>query len=141
MSGQTTPIGMDLSPAAEARHEMFVQCMDRLQHFAHRAVHVRGLRNDQFFIICIQVDSRWRALADRLVPGADWQQRRDAGQEPIAQGAVPLEVAAIIAEQCPDTIPALETLSQVPPPGKASCVVLNDGGCTVYEIDAVEQPN
>lgn len=141
MSAQSTPIGMDLSPAAEARNDMAMQCMDRLQHFAYRAIHTRGLRNDQFFVICVEVDSRWRDLVAQLMPGADWQQYRDAGQAPIARGAVPIRVAVSIAEQCPETIPALMTLQQPLPPQKANCVVLNDGGCTVLEIDVIEQAN
>lgn len=140
MGAQTSPIGMDQSPAAARRNEMVSQCMDRLQHLAYRAMHVRGQRNDEFVIVCIEVDSRWRGLVDRLMPDADWQRYRDMDQAPVAQGAVSLDVCAIIAEQCPEVIPALETLWQPLPPEKANCVALDEGGCTVYEIDAIQQP-
>lgn len=140
MSAQTTPIGMDLSPAAARRHEMVSQSMDRLQHLAYRSLHIRGQMNDEFVIVCIEVDSRWRGLVDKLMPNANWQPYRDAGQEPVAQGAVTVEVCALIAEECPEVIPALKTLSRELPPQKANCVALDEGGCTVYEIDAIQQP-
>lgn len=137
MSAQSTPIGMDLSPAAEHRNTMFQGCVLRLQRLAYRGLNVHHLRSDQFVVICIAVDSRWRELVDTLMPGTDWQRIRDTGQEPVANGLVRVEFCDTLAEEEPGIVPALETVKNPLPLGKANCVVLDDGGCTVYEVDAI----
>lgn len=136
MSAQSTPVGMDLSPAAEKRNEMVLQCWSRLQHFAYRALNVRGKRNDEEVVVCIKVDSRWHYLVDRLMPGADWQQYRDLGQEPVARGCASFGTCEHLAEVLPDIA---TVLMEVPEVGKMKCIALDDGGCTIYDIDPVEE--
>lgn len=135
MSAQSTPIGADLSPTAQERHEFALTSWQRLQHFAYRALNVRGKRNDEEIIVCIKVDTKWRYLVDMLMPNADWQQYRDQGMEPVARGAASFGTCSHLVEMLPDLA---DVLLEVPEAGKMKCIVLDDGGCTVYDIDPVE---
>lgn len=56
MSAQSIPVGMDLSPAAQARHDMVLQIWSGLQGLAQRALS-KGLENSQVVVFCIMVDS------------------------------------------------------------------------------------
>ena len=136
MSAQSSPVGMDLSPAAQERHLFALANWSRLQHFVYRALNVRGKRNDEEVVVCIKVDSRWRYLVDMLMPGADWQQYRNQGQELVARGCASFGTCKHLAEKLPDVA---SVLMEVPEAGKMKCVVLDDGGCTVYDMDPVEQ--
>lgn len=127
---------MDFSPAAQERHEFALANWQRLQHFAYRALNVRGKHNNEEVVVCIKVDTRWRYLADMMMPDADWQQYRDLGQEPVARGCAPFRTCDRLAEVLPDVA---SVLMEVPEAGKMKCIVLDDGGCTVYDIDPVEQ--
>lgn len=136
MSAQSFPIGMDLSSAAQERHSFALANWERLQHFAYRALNVRGKRNAEEVVVCIKVDTKWRYLADMLVPNADWQQYCDQGVEPVARGCASFGVCRHLAEVLPNVA---SVLMEVPEVGKMKCVVLDDGGCTVYNINPVEQ--
>jgi len=136
MSAQSSPIGIDLSPAAQERHSFALESWPRLQHFAYRALNVRGKRNNEEVVVCIKVDTNSRYLVDMLMPGADWQQYRDLEQEPVARGCVSFGTCEHLAEVLPDIA---SVLMEVPEAGKMKCVALDDGGCTVYDIDPVEQ--
>lgn len=139
MSAQSRPVGMDLSESAEGRHAIFLQCVDRLRHFAYRAMSDHGLANDKFIVVCIAVDSSWRWLVDILIPGGDWQRYRDRGEKPVARGCVSFNEnfrRIIFAE-----LPELEAcLSERPREGTVNCIVLDDSGGTVYEIEPLEMP-
>lgn len=138
MSAQSTPIGMDFSPAAEQRNEMFAQSKHRLQHFAFRALTVHGKNSSEFIVVCIAVDSDWRELVDLLMPNtteAQWQAYRDRGEPPIAMGFANTGARAYILERLPDLRASLEGVC---PEGTANAVVLNQGGGSVYEITAQE---
>ena len=139
MSAQSTPIGMDISEAAEGRNQIFSQNMGRLQHFAYRAMNVHGLSNEEFIVVCIMVDSSWRWLVDAIMPGADWQPFRDRGENPTARGFVslPEDLRGIIVAKLPEFDVCL---SERPKEGTANCIVLDDSGGTVYEIQPVEMP-
>lgn len=136
MSAQSTPIGMDLSAAAEKRHEMVVQSYGRLQHFAYRAQTVHNLSNEDVVVTCIAVDSRWRPLVDKLMPNENWQAIRDLGQIPVARGTAFFPICKVIAEAMPDLA---EVLLEKPSEGHYKLIALDDGGCTVYEIEPAEE--
>lgn len=132
MATAVIPESAQFSEAAEHRNKIYSQMMHRLQHLAWRALNILGKRNDEVTIICIQVDSRWRDMVDYLMPNHDWDAIRATGAEPIAQGTVSWSVCGMIAKKFPDIAGvALE----VPPEGKVKAIVLNDGGCTVYELE------
>ncbi len=136
MSAQSSPIGMDLSPAAQERHEFALANWQRLQHFAYRALNVRKKLNDEEVVVCIKVDTKWRYLVNMLMPNADWQQYRDQGLEPVARGTASFGTCKHLAEALPNIA---GILLEVPDDGMMKCIVLDDGGCTVYDIDPVEQ--
>lgn len=132
MSAQSTPIGIDLSLAAEKRNNMLIQCMDRLQHLAYRALCVLGKKNSEVVAVCIHVDdARWRYIVDMLMPNHDWQQYRDLGQEPVARGTASFGLCELLADELPDIA---DVLRQVPEEGVMKAIVLAEGGCTVYDI-------
>ena len=123
------------SAAAEHRNTIYRQAMPRLQHLAWRALNVLGKENGEIVIICIQVDSRWRAMAYHLMPNYDWDSIRAQGAEPIAQGTMLWSVCEMVAKEFPSIASAA---LEVPPEGKVKAIVLNDGGCTIYELEPKE---
>ena len=138
MSAQRSPIGMDLSEAAMLRNDIVEQCMERLQHFAFRAFTKYGMAVDEFVVICIVVDSKWRDLVDLLMPNATdahWQTFRERGEIPVARGIALSGAVDLILERLPDLRPAFEDAY---PEGTARCVALDDSGGTVYQIIARE---
>jgi hypothetical protein len=131
----TQVVGNGLIPKTEAakrRHEMAIQCLERLQNFAYRAKFVRNLSNREVVIVCIKVDSEWRGLVDILMPNTDWQKIRDAGQEPVARGLVMFNVCEGIAEILPGIS---DVLLEIPSEGNYKMIALDEGGGTVYEIE------
>lgn len=141
VSAQSTPIGMDLSESANKRNNMVSQSMDRLQHLAWRAMNVRGLNNNEFVIVCIQVDSRWRDLVDMLMPStpeSHWQEFRNKGMDPIAFGSATVGVCDFVVKHYPDIE---DVLMEKPGEGIAKCIALDEGGCTVYDIRPVQNEN
>lgn len=126
-----------LSEAAERRNEMVAQCMERLQHFAYRAINIRGMQNNEFVVVCIKVDSPWRDIVDVLMPNEDWQQFRNLGQEPVARGTASFALCEIVAERLPDIA---DVVLEKPSAGMAKCIGLDEGGGTVYEIEPIQQP-
>lgn len=136
MSAQTTPIGMDLSKAAEKRNAMVAQNMKRLKQLAYKAMYIRKMRNDEFVVVCILVDSPYRDIVDLLMPNFDWQKIRDMGQEPLAKGTASFSLCNILAEIRPDIAGALR---EKPSEGYVKCIALDEGGCTVYEIEPAQE--
>lgn len=120
-----------MSDAAKERHEMTQSSAERLAQMAHRAIHLKGLSPDQFVMVCIKVDSRWRWIVDQLMPGYDWQQFRDRGEEPIARGSALFPICEVVAEELPDLKNAL---MEIPAEGRVKLIALDDGGGIVYEI-------
>lgn len=138
MTAQSTPVGMDLPEAANKRNNMVSQRMDRLQHLAWRAMNVRGMRNDEFVIVCIQVDSPWRDVVDMLMPNtpeSHWQEFREKGMDPVANGSTSVGVCDLVAERLPDIA---QVIMEVPDQGVVKCIALDEGGCTVYDIKPVQ---
>lgn len=124
------------SPASKKRQEMVVQCIDRLRNFAYRAMHIHGMTSIDVVVVCIKVDSKWRPIVDALMPGEDWQRIRDTGLEPVARGLAMFSICEVIAEELPDIA---DVLMETPTEGFYKCIALDEGGCTVYEIEPVEQ--
>lgn len=135
MATAVIPPHAQLSEAAEYRNFMYQSAMSRLQRLAWRALNVLGKKNDEIVVVCIQVDSRWRDWVDNLMPGHDWDAIRATGADPVAQGTVTWEACKFVAEQFPDIA---DIALEVPPEGKVKAIVLNDGGCTVYELEPKE---
>lgn len=136
MKDLARPISTDNSASAKKRHEMVIQCIDRLQHFAFRAEKVNSMTNRDVVVVCIQVDSVWRPLVDKLMPSMDWQQFRDMGLEPVARGTVMFPLCEDLARKLPSIA---DVLMETPTDGFYKCIALDEGGCTVYEIEPKEQ--
>jgi hypothetical protein len=137
MATAQIPPHAQLSAQAEYRQKLFQDSHSQLQRFAWRATDTYRLTNAEFAVVCIQVDSRWRSLADLLMPHADWNAIRALGAEPIARGTVKSALLPVLAKEFPDLA---EVIMEVPPAGKAKAIVLSDGGCTVYEIEPMDTP-
>lgn len=72
--------------AAETCRIFLADSAGRLAHFARRAVE-RGGPPELLAIAVLEVDDPLgRALADRLMPGHDWQAYRDRGETPVGRG-------------------------------------------------------
>jgi len=136
MSAQVMPIGMDLSEAAKKRHKMIVDSMGRLQHFAYRAKFIHELTNEDVVVVCIKVDSDWRPIVDALMPGHNWQEIRDLGQEPVARGTACFSICEVVADILPDIA---DVLLEKPSDNCYKCIVLDEGGGIVYEIKPIQQ--
>jgi hypothetical protein len=132
MATAIIPPSAQLSEAAEHRNLIFSQNMPRLQNFAWRALNVLNKKNSELVVVCIQVDSRWRALVDTLMPGYDWDEIRATGVDPLARGTAWWGVCKIVAEEFPDIA---HVALEVPEEGKFKAIVLTDEGCTIYDID------
>lgn len=60
--------------------------LDRVAHFNQRFID-RGLVATEVVIVIINVDdAHGGLLAEKLMPGTDWQQFRDRGEVPFARG-------------------------------------------------------
>ncbi len=134
MSAQSTPIGMDVSPAAEKRNVMYGQSLTRLAHLAWRQINLFNKGHDEFVTVAIAVDSRWRDLVDHLMPNtpeSHWQAMRDQGIEPVAIGSVSRVFCDFFAAEFTDIAAVL-----MAPPGDGfvKCIAVDDGGCTVYDL-------
>lgn len=133
---QSTLIEIDMSEVAKKRHDMFLQFYERLQHFAFRAQNILKKENSEVVLFCIAVDTEWRGLVDILMPGTDWQKIRDQELEPVAMGSVTFSLAHDLIKLFPDM---REILIEIPPEGFYKCIALDEGGCTIYEIEPKEQ--
>lgn len=124
----------NFSYSAKKRHSMVLQCLERLQNFAYRAKNVHGLSNDEVVVVCIKVDSDWRPIVDALMPREDWQRFRDAGMEPVARGTASFPICEVVAERLPDIA---DVVLEKPSDGLYKLLALDEGGCTVYEIQPI----
>lgn len=88
-SAMTAALGKDACKSLLAANA------ERLAHFAERA---RGLDNVCFVLLDVD-DPRGAALADKLMPGHDWQQYRRRGETPIARGLATLGGMVGVLEQ------------------------------------------
>lgn len=132
---QHIPDSAQFSESAEHRNMLFTSSLLRLQHLAFRAFNVLSKRNDEIVAVCIEVDSCWRPLVDTLMPNADWDTIRASGAEPVARGTAGWGVCQIVADAFPDlAVTALEK----PDKGVMKAIVLNNGGCTIYDLNPKE---
>jgi hypothetical protein len=119
------------SESAEKRNTLVHSCMSRLQNFAYRGV-AKGLKNTDFVVVCIKVDSPWRYIVDALMPNHDWEKYRLIGEEPIARGSAMFSLCEVLAEKLPNI---KQALLEIPTENKVKLIALDEGGCTVYDID------
>ena len=127
---------IDMSEDAKCRYAFVVDSLERLQNFAYNAKYIHQKNNDEIVIVCIKVDSKWRPIVDALMPNYYWQKIRDQGLEPIARGSALFNICEIIAEMLPDI---KDILMEVPPKDYYKCIALDDTGCTVYDIQPIQQ--
>ena len=121
-----------VTPGSCKRHEMALGNAERLSEMAHGAIYTRGLTPWQFVMALVQVDDpRWTGIVDELMPGHDWQQYRDRGEEPLARGSTTFSLCEYLAEEMPGIASAL---LERPQKGYVKVVVLGEGGGNVYEI-------
>lgn len=121
-----------VTPGSKKRHEIMLANHARLTEMARKAIQANGLTPLEFVMTCIQVDdARWRGIVDALMPGYDWQQYRDRGEEPIARGSAMSSLCEYLSEEMPDMAAAL---LEKPKDGFVKAIVLGEQGGTVYEI-------
>lgn len=123
-----------LDEEGRERDERFIEYVGFLARAAHRAIHLNDFSPDSFVVVCIKVEKKtvWRELADTLVPGQDWAEHHDKGEEPIVFSCVSKNVCAWIAEVMPELA---EGMDQKPGNGKVQVIMLDDAGCTIYELE------
>ena len=106
--------------------------VDRVAYFVDRVASL-GRSPDDVVIVIINVDTQTgRPLADALMPGADWQPLRDAGQVPFARGlAVMTGVQKFVA-----LIDADEAKRMQQGHGKLMVVVVDHETVAVFEASS-----
>jgi hypothetical protein len=128
----------DLASAPEdrgrdARHVLFMLEQSRLAELAWRA-QVKGHSLRNIAVVSIHVDDdAWRGLADRLMPGTDWDALRNGPNDPVfARGSVMRqELSNLLEKQVPSLAPALRMRV---PPGFVLCAVMAGGGASLYHL-------
>ena len=112
------------------RHEFYLLNLSALKQLYGRAVG-RGMPENEFMLVCIDVDDpAWTGLADRLMPGEDWQHYRDRGEKPVARGSVMRNgISEYLSEVVPGIAPAL---LEGPGEGAVHVVVMAEGGASIY---------
>ena len=118
----------------EIRQNIFDLNEMRLAVLAGRALD-RGLKADQFAVICIDVDDpTWTDEADILMPGHDWQQYRDRGEKPVARGSVLKDFCNYIGK----VVPAIaDVLLKNVSEDCVQVIVLGGGGASIYIVNPV----
>ena len=120
-----------MNEVTEHREEIFKSCEIDLSRLARSALN-KGVGVSDFVIVCIDVDDlSWKGVVDHLIPNHDWQQIRDRGEIPIAQGTVSSDFCDFIAEIVPDIE---EALSEPIPEGQVYAFVMGAGGVSLYLI-------
>jgi len=102
-----------------------------LCQFASLAFNKYGLKTNQVVIYCIKVDTEWRDLVELIMPNYNWQQIRNDGLEPMARGVEKFSICTKIAEKMPQL---KEELEAKPEGDYFKCIVLDEGGGTIYKI-------
>lgn len=126
------------SPGDLERETFFNLNAGRLSELAWRAVFVKNLRRNTFFIICIDYDDpAWRDLADALMPGHDWQSYRDRGERPVARGSV---MTSGVGDYLKEVVPAIAAAFDLRlADDQALAVVLAAGGATAKVIPLIPE--
>lgn len=127
-----------LTPSEKAREILFELNKERLEQMAYNAIHIKHLRPDQIIMVAIDVDDpTWKQEVDFLMPGHDWQQYRDRGEEPIvARGSVNAAFGEYLSKVVPALAPAF---AQPVPKGLVRAVIMGSKGASVYHI--IPHPN
>ena len=116
----------------EYRQELFEDSVPRLAEMADRAVSVLRLSPSEVAMVVIDVDdASWTPLAEKLMPGHDWQQYRDREEVPVARGSVMWSTVEVICTICPGVSVALDA---PPPDGHLYAFVLGGGGASLFAV-------
>ena len=114
--------------AADACHAFLADSIPRLAHFAQRAI-ARGGPTERLAIVVLEIDdSLGSALADRLMPGYDWQAIRDRGETPVGRGLVMREGIEDVVEAYD---PKLARAVREVPAGQLPVVIVAGGTIAV----------
>ena len=124
------------SESKEDRHWMFLSEISRLQYLAYIIKCSNALTNETMITVCIDVESEWRWLVDILVPYTNWQTMGMFEARPLAVCTSSFSICKDVAKKLPDI---KDSIMEKPNAGHYKCIVLNDGGGTVYEIKPVKQ--
>lgn len=102
-----------------------------ISNLAWKAINELDLENNEFVIACIQVDSEWKNLVNKLLPDADWQSARDRHEEPIACLTINWKMTELLSQKYPEQA---NEISEVPDKGNAKIFILAGGGVTISTI-------
>lgn len=119
--------------SAEARHLIFQDSRERLEHIAFKTIR-KGLLPNQFLMVAIDVDDpSWTDVVEALMPGHNWQEIRDRGEKPIARGSA---IAEPLVRYLSAAVPDIETALTGPLPERVvRAIVMAEGGASVYFLN------
>lgn len=108
------------------------QSMRFIQSSAHNAVHIQGRENDEFVILCVEVDDVFGStLVEEMMPYENWQKIRDRGEKPVMHCIGSSNMCYELAEN----LPALKNeLTEPPPPDAVKIIIIASGACLVYYV-------
>ncbi len=103
--------------------------LDKINHFKNRITE-KELDPQSVVINIIHVDARYGfEIAEMLMPGHDWQQYRDKGEEPFASGISLKEgIIEIIATFDKEAAEKLKQMKEIP------VVVINYGVVEIFSV-------
>jgi hypothetical protein len=128
----STTLSEEAVKAAEYRKKLFEKHLPDLQIAAMKTVAELGLKNNEFIALIIQVDSGWRTIVDKMMPGYNWQAVRDEGKEPIVKGVTHWSFCEFVAKHVHGIAgPALA----LPIDDRVKAFVLSHQGASVFEIE------
>ena len=103
-----------------------------IRNLAWQGLHEFKLKNNEFFVVCIQSDSYWKPLLDTLLS----EKFKHVNTKPIAMGIVKWSFTDDMLRFCPEISDVAELLEAVPPPDIVKLIVLSEHGLTVYGTPA-----
>lgn len=108
-----------------------------IQSSAHKAIYVQERKNDEFVILCVEVDDGFGSkLVQEMMPDENWQQIRDRGEKPLMQWIGSASMCYDLAEDLPD----LEKELTEPPPSHAiKVIIIASGACKIYYVKPMAQ--
>ena len=103
-----------------------------LADMAYRALHIQGLENDVFVIVCIQLEPQWRALVEEFIPDFDWDATFDSEKFRYVMSRVPFSFCESLCEYFPDDTDILMTS---PSDEKVRVIAIAGGDFSLYKVD------
>lgn len=101
--------------------------VERIEHFKHRVAE-RGLTASDVVIVILNVDDvHGGLLAEKLMPGTNWQEIRDRGEVPFARGLAGREgIQGVLGTFDKDAAGKLERMTDI------AVVVVDHGVAEVF---------